>query len=169
MTLIRRFGTDARGVAAVEFTFVLPLILLLLAGSFEVGRAVQVNRAVHMLSAQIALVAADCVSPTAGACAAEPATIAAAASHLTPVLDSARLNVTSAQFTRNGGLINALHLNGLTIADFSATALTRFRDGQTGIVVRVSYRHAPLIFPSLADSFMGSALSFEVTAVGLLT
>jgi Flp pilus assembly protein TadG len=45
--LSNRLAYHRRGVAAVEFAFVLPFILILLLGMWEEGRAIQVNQILY--------------------------------------------------------------------------------------------------------------------------
>lgn len=47
---IFRFARDRRGVSAVEFALIAPLLILLFVGSFEITRAVNMNRQVALLA-----------------------------------------------------------------------------------------------------------------------
>lgn len=47
---IARFARDRRGVSAVEFALIAPLLILLFVGSFEITRAVNMNRQVSLLA-----------------------------------------------------------------------------------------------------------------------
>lgn len=56
----RRFKTDVRGVSAVEFALILPILILLLLASFDVTRAVDAKNKTVLLSRTIAdFVSAD--------------------------------------------------------------------------------------------------------------
>lgn len=46
MSVVRRFLRDRRAVAAVEFAFILPVMVLLFLGSVEIGKALFVHRKV---------------------------------------------------------------------------------------------------------------------------
>ncbi len=164
---IGRLLRDQRGVAAVEFSFLLPIILLLLAGAFEVGRAVQIRRAVEMLATQAALVLADCPDQTGAACSSEAAQISQAATHLAPLMQAERFVMSSGEFRRNGSAITAVRLSGLALSDVEAIVLDRFRDGQHGVVVKARYRHEPLVFGAIATGFLGDMLTFETQAFAL--
>ncbi|MGC4024497.1 MAG: pilus assembly protein [Mesorhizobium sp.] len=53
-SILRRFGRDRGGVAAVEFAILMPVLLCIYFGSVEVMQAVDVNRKMNRASAQIA-------------------------------------------------------------------------------------------------------------------
>src|SRR3990172_963593 len=50
----RSFGSDANGVAAVEFAYVAPIILLMLIGIVEVSRAVSIDRRFGLVTSMVA-------------------------------------------------------------------------------------------------------------------
>lgn len=52
--LFQRFGRDNGGVAAVEFAFLMPLLLCIYFGSMEIIQALDTNRKMNRVSAQIA-------------------------------------------------------------------------------------------------------------------
>ena len=52
--LSRAFGRDARGIAAVEFGYLVPVILLMLVGVFEVSRAVLMDRRLGLVTTMVA-------------------------------------------------------------------------------------------------------------------
>ncbi len=49
-TRLATFGTDARGVAATEFAFIVPLMLVIFFGTVEVSNGVAVNRKVTLMA-----------------------------------------------------------------------------------------------------------------------
>lgn len=51
---LARFIKDAKGVAALEFAFLVPVLLLLFAGTVEVSRAVSMDRRFEQVTAMIA-------------------------------------------------------------------------------------------------------------------
>lgn len=51
MTAIRRFVSDIRGVAAVEFAYIAPILLVMLMATFELSRAVSIDRRLNSVSA----------------------------------------------------------------------------------------------------------------------
>ncbi len=51
LAFARRFRRDRRGISAVEFALILPMMLLLYFGAYEIGEAVTINRKVtHIAS-----------------------------------------------------------------------------------------------------------------------
>ena len=48
---IRRFAADSRGVAAVEFAYIAPILLIMLMATFELSRAVNIDRRLNSVSA----------------------------------------------------------------------------------------------------------------------
>lgn len=46
--LVRRFGRNTRGLAAVEFAFILPMMLLLVFGTIEISSGVAIDRKVTL-------------------------------------------------------------------------------------------------------------------------
>ena len=59
----RRFGSDGRGVAAVEFALILPILVLLLIGCFEVPRFVTIYQRIARTSAGVADLVAQADEP----------------------------------------------------------------------------------------------------------
>ena len=51
---IRRFGCCARGIAAIEFAFIAPVMLVMLLGAVEVTRAIAIDRRLTMVTATVA-------------------------------------------------------------------------------------------------------------------
>jgi Flp pilus assembly protein TadG len=49
--LARRFVRDERGVAAVEFAYIAPILLVMLMATFELSRAVSIDRRLNSVSA----------------------------------------------------------------------------------------------------------------------
>ena len=50
----RRFARDARGIAAVEFAFVAPIMLLMLIGTVEASRAIGIDRRLSLVTTMVA-------------------------------------------------------------------------------------------------------------------
>lgn len=60
---LRRFGKDERGVAAIEFALVLPIMALLLLGCFEVPRFVMIYQKIARTSSGVADLVAQADDP----------------------------------------------------------------------------------------------------------
>jgi len=52
-TGVRHFGADTRAASAVEFALILPIMLLMLLGSFDIARAIDVKTKLDILSRTI--------------------------------------------------------------------------------------------------------------------
>jgi Flp pilus assembly protein TadG len=67
----RRFGRDRRGVSAVEFAFIAPVMIGLYLGCVEISDGVAADRKVSLVSAALANLTASCSSSNAnaGSCA----------------------------------------------------------------------------------------------------
>ena len=52
--LAKRFRSDRRGVAAIEFALVVPLMLVMYLGTIEISSAVSINRKVSRIAATVA-------------------------------------------------------------------------------------------------------------------
>jgi Flp pilus assembly protein TadG len=50
----RKFARDARGIAAVEFAFVVPIMLLMLVGTVEASRAIGIDRRLSLVTTMVA-------------------------------------------------------------------------------------------------------------------
>jgi Flp pilus assembly protein TadG len=68
---IRRFGRDRRGVSAVEFAFIAPVMIGLYLGCVEISEGVAVDRKVSLVAGALANLTASCGSSNAnsGSCA----------------------------------------------------------------------------------------------------
>jgi Flp pilus assembly protein TadG len=53
MTRLRKFASDRSGVAAVEFAYLAPLLMLMTFGTFEVSRALLVNKRFQRATAMV--------------------------------------------------------------------------------------------------------------------
>ena len=68
---IRRFGRDRRGVSAVEFAFIAPVMIGLYLGCAEISDGVAADRKVSLIAGALANLTASCSSSNAnaGSCA----------------------------------------------------------------------------------------------------
>ena len=54
LAFIRRLGHNAEGVAAVEFGFIAPIMLLMLIGTIEISRAITIDRRFGLVTSMVA-------------------------------------------------------------------------------------------------------------------
>jgi Flp pilus assembly protein TadG len=98
---IRRFGRDRRGVSAVEFAFIAPVMIGLYLGCVEISDGVAVDRKVSLVAGALANLTASCGSSNtnAGGCAnnilsaTEMNNIIAASSAIIAPYDSTKLTM----------------------------------------------------------------------------
>ena len=99
---IRRFGRDRRGVSAVEFAFIAPVMIGLYLGCVEISDGVAVDRKVSLVAGALANLTASCGSSNtnAGGCAnnilstTEMNNIIAASSAIVAPYDPTKLTMT---------------------------------------------------------------------------
>ena len=99
---IRRFGRDRRGVSAVEFAFIAPVMIGLYLGCVEISDGVAVDRKVSLVAGALANLTSSCSSSNAnsGSCpnnilsATEMNNILAASSAIIAPYNAANLTMT---------------------------------------------------------------------------
>jgi Flp pilus assembly protein TadG len=165
--LFARFGRDRRGVAAVEFAFVLPLLLVLLAGALETRRLWQASRAINTLAAQAALVIADCAATPPATCANDVQRMLAAVGTLAPHLDRTQLTMEAVEIARTAGVAQFVSGSAALAGALAPNVLALFRDGQTAVIVRVRYTHMPTVFRNFLPDAVPEILRFDITASAL--
>jgi Flp pilus assembly protein TadG len=89
----RRFGDDTRGVSAVEFALVLPLMLTLYLGGIEVSQAIATSRKLTLVSRTVA----DLSSQSSGITATSMTNILNASAAVVSPYNSSKLKVTVSQ------------------------------------------------------------------------
>lgn len=89
MVVIDRFMREARGVAAVEFAFIAPIMLLLFVGTIELSAGISVNRKLSRLSSTIS----DLVTQSQTLTSNDVANILDAASHVMYPYDEADVDI----------------------------------------------------------------------------
>lgn len=150
------------GTAAIEFGFVLPVLLILTAGIIELGRALQAFNAVNRLASRIAIAWADCPDDSAGTCGTEMKTYSAPAAiqNLAPQIVATNLTMHLYQVSLStGGTLTTVYTSTGAPPDATETALARkiIGDGNRGVVVALSYTHTLGFFNSPFFSFLPHA------------
>ena len=93
LRLLRSFARDRKGVSAVEFALLLPLMMTFYIGGAEVSQAVSVSRKATLVARTVA----DLSSQTSGITAANMTNILDASAAVVSPFDASRLTVTVSQ------------------------------------------------------------------------
>jgi Flp pilus assembly protein TadG len=171
MRLLRRWLANTRATAAVEFALTVPLLLLLLAGIVEVGRAFQVYTVVNRLATQYATTWADCSDAPSGTCSTEMSNFVATSSiaNIVPQLTAASLTLRMLQVSiTSGGTISVVYASpsGATLSASETTLVQNtcqpvlaIPQTCSAVVVTASYAHSLVYFQALMTSYLSSHLS----------
>jgi Flp pilus assembly protein TadG len=168
--LLRRFARSRTATAAVEFAIVVPVMLTMMGGGFELGRAFQAYNAANRLATQYAFTWADCSDSPAGTCLTEINTYTPAATltNIAPQLTAANISLRMFQVTVNGANVNTVYAypTGATPTAAEKTAATStLTNGQTGVIVSVSYVYNLMVFSTLMSPVIGSSYTMAFTVV----
>lgn len=169
---IGKFIWSSSATAAVEFAFIAPILLALIAGTVEVGRAFQVYNATNRLATQYAIAWADCSDVPTGACNDELSNFNTASStiNIAPQLQTILLSITMFQVVMQGTTPTVVYASPpgtvLTPAQVSA-AQAVLTVGQSGVIVSANYNHSLQFFSSLMTPALASYLAASYTVVQL--
>jgi Flp pilus assembly protein TadG len=166
----RKFLGSRAGTAAVEFAIVVPVMLAMAGGGFELGKAFQAYNAANRLATQYAFVWSDCSDSPAGACLTELSTYTTSATlaNVAPQLITANIGVRVFQVTVNRATVNTIYAypSGATpTAAEQAAATTTLTNGQTGVIVSINYVHNLSVFTTLMSPIIGSSYTMAFTVV----
>jgi Flp pilus assembly protein TadG len=172
ITIIGRFLRGRAGTAAVEFAIVVPVMIGMTGGGFELGRAFQTYNAANRIATQYAFVWADCSDSPVGTCLTELGTYtpSAALANIVPQLTTANISLRMFQVTVAGSNVNVVYAypTGQTpTAAEQAAATSALTNGQTGVIVSVSYVYSLQVFGALMSPFIGSSYTMAFTVVQL--
>jgi Flp pilus assembly protein TadG len=168
--LVHRFLRARTGVAAVEFAIIVPIMIAMAAGAVELGRAFQVYNAANRLASQYAFTWADCSDSPAGTCLTEMSSYTSSSSlaNIAPQLIAANTSLRMFQVTVAGSNVNVVYAYpsgaALTPAE-SAAATSTLTNGQTGVVVSISYVHHLIAFATLMSPLIGTSFTMAFTVV----
>lgn len=174
--MTRRSGAWVRsrsGNAATEFAFILPIMLLFIAGIVEFGRIIQVYSAVNRLATRYAVVYSDCYDYPTGTCNTELTTYTSsmATKNVAPQLNNTLVSLRMFEVSMSSATPATATIKYPTgsNATLSAAELVQAQTvigaGQTGVVVTVSYQHSLLFFAQIMSQFIASnklAVSYTV-------
>lgn len=170
--LLRHFIRDRRATSAIEFSFILPIMLTLIAGVVEFGRWFQAYDGTNRLAARYAAVYADCndnpsnATPSPQACKSELASYwpATAITNVAPQLSNGPVTVRMFQVqyssTGTATIVYSYPANAtLSAAEASAGAATIYNAGlpEMGVIVTVQYSYAAMFFPALFQQLAPNA------------
>ena len=169
--LFRRFVASRRGSAAVEFSFIAPVLILMGAGVFELTRAFQARTAIDQLASQYAIAYADCVDLPPGSCNSELGIYDTSFSlqNLEPLLVHP-ITLQMFQVTNNGGTpqVTYSYPNNATLSSAQSSAVTAVvPSGSTGVVVTVNYTYTLDVFPGVLNGIVPSSIPLSYTVAQL--
>ena len=169
----RRFGANTAGVAAIEFAYLAPLLLLATFGTFEVARAVLMHKRFQRVSAMIGdLVAREQqIGTTINEAQAEMAGIFASAQHVMKPFNTTSLKVsvmsvraksTDANNTKiewSRGFQGGSEPSQCSNKALPATGM--ITQGNAAILVETEYTYTP-VFANLVPGF-SNAITWKDT------
>jgi Flp pilus assembly protein TadG len=168
----RHFVSSRSGSAAIEFAFIAPVLLTMIAGVVELGRLYQVYNGANRLATQYAIVYADCSDNPVGTCATEVALLGSsnAISNIEPQLQNSLLSLSIFQVSMSGTTPTVVYSypSGASLTSSQVTAAQGLlTSGQSGVVVTATYSHTLQFFQTLMSPYLGSVLTPSYTAVQL--
>lgn len=168
----RNFTRSRSGSSAIEFSFIAPVLLMMIAGVVEIGRLFVVYDGTNRLATQYAIVYADCSDVPSGTCNTELTVLGStnAISNIEPQLQTSLLSITIFQVSMSGTTPTVVYAypSGSTLTASQVTAAQGvLTDGQSGVVVTATYNHTLQFFQILMTPYLASALTASYTAVQL--
>jgi Flp pilus assembly protein TadG len=159
----------------MEFSFIAPILLAMIAGSVEFGRWFQAYNDVNRLATRYAAVYSDCNdgSPSIQNCKTELGQYwpQAAIANIAPQLASGNVSIRmfQVQYASDGTqTINYAYPTGATMTPAETTTaqttISTSGAAQTGVLVTVQYPYVALFFPSLFQKLApGANLNLSYT------
>ena len=168
----RNFTRSRSGSSAIEFCFIAPVLLMMIAGVVELGRLFVVYDGTNRLATQYAIVYADCSDVPTGTCNSELTALGSTASisNIEPQLITSLLSVTIFQVSMSGSTPTIVYAypSGATLTASQVSAAQGvLTNGQSGVIVTATYNHTLQFFPTLMTPYLASALTPSYTAVQL--
>jgi Flp pilus assembly protein TadG len=168
--LLARFRSSRLGTAAIEFAIVAPVMITMTGGAFELGRAFQAYNAANRLATQYAFTWADCSDSPVGTCLTEMSSYTStnALANVAPQLITNNISLRMFQVTVAQSNVNVVYAypSGATLTSAEQTAATSaLTNGQTGVVVSISYVHNLVVFTTLMSPLIGSNYTMAFTVV----
>ena len=163
--LLRRFRRQQRASVAIEFAFLVPILILLMGGTYELAGGIEANSQLNTMVGQVALSWGDCSDSPAGTCRTEMNQYISALSNIAPALDSTKLTLSLWQVSVSFGTVNMVYGTTALTANARAIALAQIPDGQSGVVIIGNYTFNARAFTLVTQPFIGSGIVLSQTAV----
>ncbi len=160
-TFLARFLRAREGAAIMEFAFVVPIMLLLVAGITELGHAYNIYNSTNKLAVQYAEAWADCKT----SCQAELTnyTNSNVISNIVPTINPSALALRMLWVTANGTSTTVSYSSPsgvtwatMTAAEQNVITSNLIPTGTVGVIVSASYTFSPLYFPVEMSNLMGA-------------
>jgi Flp pilus assembly protein TadG len=168
----RLFRRHDRGIAAIEFAIIAPVVIFLAAATLEFGAYYRALDGVNKLASQYAISWSDCSDDASASCGTEGTsyTSGSLATNLAPSLVAASVSVRLFQVRIESGSVKTVYARPTGIAldaNERAALLDRLEDGDAGVVVTVAYTHTLQFFADMLTSTLGPYLSMKARVVQL--
>ena len=166
------FRRSTSATAAIEFAFIAPVLLTMLAAVVEVCRLFQVYNATNRLATQYAITWSDCSDQPAGACNTELSSFSSSAlsANLVPQLQASALTLRMYQVDMNGSTptVTYAYPAGATLTAAEISAATGNSDQWPSRGCRDCDVCAYVaVLSVLMSPYLASALTATYTAVQL--
>lgn len=160
MHSIQRFTSDIRGIAAIEFALVVPVMLVLLTGIIEISNLASAQRRV----VEAAHAAADLIAQGSDFSSTDLSDILAASRYvMTPFDDSnMTIGVASVRFDSDGDAYEdwTYAYNGGSVASSTTLANGMGEAGGSVILVSVTYSYTPLLSAIISTTYTLSETAY---------
>jgi Flp pilus assembly protein TadG len=147
----RGFGVDRRGVAAIEFALVVPMVIVVYVTGFEIAQAATVYRKLTDTTVQLANVAAQYTGMSSG----DVSTVMSASAQIMAPYSTTNLAIVLSEVTTNasgaGSVTWSKTYQGTALATGAAVTMpTGFQAANTNyIMVQTTYSYSPTFGTSL--------------------
>lgn len=181
---ISRFLRNRRGVAAVEFAILAPVMALMMGGVVEVGGVIRAYSDVHRLTMQYAVSFADCPDTSAtsggtGSCGDEISkyTSSSTISNFMPQINPTKLSLSLIQVQFSGSTPTVTYPVGASLTTAQTAALTAlyasvpssYTGTTNAIVVTSSYQYSLIAFGKIMAPIIGSSFNISYVVAQLKT
>ena len=166
------FIRSCSATAAIEFAFIAPVLIMMMASVVECGRLFQVYNATNRVATQIAIVYADCSDNPTGTCGTEASSYMTSQfiSNIVPQLTVSSLSFQVFQVLMSGTTATVVYCapSGATLsASQTSAAQATLSNGQSGVIVTATYSHTLQFFSTLMGPYLDSVLTPSYTVVQL--